>query len=50
MIYNESSRYRKTAKHMCMFGTADISPAVENADGVLHRVTRNRHAEVRRWN
>ena len=46
--YNISSKYRKTAKHMFMFGTAVISPTEENAGGVLHRVTRNKHADVRR--
>ena len=44
----KSSKYRNTVKHMSILGIAVKSPKDENADGMLHMVTRNRHREVRR--
>ena len=47
-MYRKSSKYRNTAKHMSMFGIDVMSPNDEKVDGTLHKVTKKRHADVRR--
>ena len=51
MAYNKSLKFPKITKHMSIFGTEVILPTDENADGLLHKFTRKRQAEVRhcRW-
>ena len=44
----KSSKYRNTVKHMSILGIAVKSPKDEKVDGILHKVTRKRQADVRR--